>query len=136
MRRDIPSTAKTVKAFGKIKDILIVDDQELMRLITKNLLRGIGAFRVDEASDGKEALEKLKRKSYDLIISDWDMEVMEGLEFLQTVRKDPVLKDVPLIMMTAEGRPERIRQAIESGASGYMLKPLSRALLIQKINAL
>jgi len=136
MRRDIPSTAKTVKAFGKIKDILIVDDQELMRLITKNLLRGIGAFRVDEASDGKEALEKLKRKSYDLIISDWDMEVMEGLEFLQTVRKDPVLKDVPLIMMTAEGRPERISQAIESGASGYMLKPLSRALLIQKINAL
>lgn len=136
MRRDIPSTAKTVKAFGKIKDILIVDDQELMRLITKNLLRGIGAFRVDEASDEKDALEKLKRKSYDLIISDWDMEVMEGLELLQTVRKDPVLKDVPLIMMTAEGRPERISQAIESGASGYMLKPLSRALLIQKINAL
>ena len=136
MRRDIPSTAKTVKAFGKIKDILIVDDQELMRLITKNLLRGIGAFRVDEASDGKDALEKLKRKSYDLIISDWDMEVMEGLELLQTVRKDPVLKDVPLIMMTAEGRPERISQAFESGASGYMLKPLSRALLIQKINAL
>ena len=136
MRQDIASTTKMVGAIGEIKDILIVDDQELMRLITKNLLRGIGDFRVDEASDGKDALEKLRTKSYDLIISDWDMEVMEGIELLRSVRKDPVLKDVPLIMMTAEGSPERIRQAIDSGASGYMLKPLSRALLIQKINAL
>jgi two-component system chemotaxis response regulator CheY len=90
---------------------------------------------VDEASDGKAALEKLQRKPYGLVISDWNMEPMTGYELLRHVRADDRLKAMPFIMVTAESKTENVIAAKKAGASNYIVKPFNAQTLKNKIEA-
>ncbi|HVY90619.1 MAG TPA: response regulator, partial [Hyphomonadaceae bacterium] len=88
--------------------VLVVDDYQTMIRIIRNLLTQLGFRNIDEAKDGRQALEKLKGAKYGLVISDWNMEPMTGFELLQQVRADAGLKALPFIMVTAESKTENV----------------------------
>lgn len=115
--------------------VLVVDDYKTMIRIIKNLLKQIGFNDVDDASDGAEALEKLKQKQYGLVISDWNMEPMTGYELLKHVRADENLKSLPFIMVTAEAKSENVVAAKEAGVSNYIVKPFNAQTLKGKIES-
>ncbi len=114
--------------------ILIVDDYKTMLRIIRNLLKQLGFNNVDEAADGATALQKLRQKDYLLIISDWNMEPMTGLQLLKEVRTDNKLKAMPFIMITAESKTENVVAAKEAGVSNYIVKPFNAATLKQKLS--
>jgi two-component system, chemotaxis family, chemotaxis protein CheY len=114
-------------------NILIVDDYKTMLRIIRNLLKQIDLENVDEAGDGTEALAKLQAGNYDLVISDWNMEPMTGLELLQHVRSDAKLKALPFIMVTAESKTENVIAAKQAGVSNYIVKPFNAETLKGKI---
>ncbi len=114
--------------------ILIVDDYKTMLKIIRSLLKQLGFSNVEEAMDGSAALQKIRSKNYGLVISDWNMEPMSGLELLKEVRLDAKLKDVPFIMITAESKTENAIDAKEAGVNGYIVKPFTAATLKSKIN--
>ncbi len=116
--------------------VLVVDDYNTMRRIIRNLLSQIGYHDVDEAEDGSSALAKLRRGSYGLVISDWNMEPMTGYELLKEVRADEKLKHLPFIMVTAESKTENVVAAKKAGVNNYIVKPFNAATLEQKINAI
>lgn len=113
--------------------ILVVDDYKTMIRIIRNLLKQLGFEDVDEASDGTEALSKLKDRTYGLVISDWNMEPMTGYELLQRVRADDALSSVPFIMVTAEAKSENVIAAKKAGVSNYIVKPFNAQTLKGKI---
>ena len=113
---------------------LVVDDFSTMRRIVRNLLKELGYSSVEEAEDGGAALAKLKRDTFDFVISDWNMPGMDGLQLLQAVRADPSLSALPVLMVTAEAKKENIIAAAQSGASGYIVKPFTAATLDEKIS--
>jgi two-component system chemotaxis response regulator CheY len=115
--------------------VLVVDDYKTMIRIIKNLLRQIGFENVDEASDGTEALSKLREKKYGLVISDWNMEPMTGFELLKQVRADPNLGDIPFIMVTAEAKSENVVAAKKAGVNNYIVKPFNAQTLKGKIES-
>jgi two-component system, chemotaxis family, chemotaxis protein CheY len=117
---------------GKIK-FLVVDDFSTMRRIVRNLLKELGFTNVDEAEDGAVALQKLKGGGFDFIVTDWNMPNMDGLTLLQSVRADPALKGLPVLMVTAEAKKENIIAAAQAGASGYVVKPFTAATLNEKL---
>ncbi|HET6306651.1 MAG TPA: chemotaxis response regulator CheY [Rhodopila sp.] len=114
-------------------NVLIVDDYKTMLRIIRNLLKQIEFENVEEASDGAEALAKLQAGNFDLIISDWNMEPMTGLQLLQHVRADPKLKHIPFIMVTAESKTENVIAAKQAGVSNYIVKPFNAETLRAKI---
>ena len=114
-------------------NVLIVDDYKTMLRIIRNLLKQIDFENVEEASDGIEALAKLQAGNFDLIISDWNMEPMTGLQLLQHVRADPKLKSTPFIMVTAESKTENVIVAKQAGVSNYIVKPFNAETLRAKI---
>jgi two-component system chemotaxis response regulator CheY len=115
-------------------NVLVVDDYNTMRRILRNLLEQLGFKNVDEADSGSVALEKLRTgKSYGLVISDWNMEPMTGLQLLKEVRADMKLKGTPFIMVTAESKTENVVAAKEAGVNNYIVKPFNAATLKQKI---
>ncbi len=113
--------------------ILIVDDYKTMLRIIRNLLKQLGFNNVDEAVDGSSALQKLRDKDCGLVISDWNMEPMSGLQLLKEVRKDVKLKELPFIMITAESKSENVIAAKEAGVSNYIVKPFNAATLKGKL---
>lgn len=113
--------------------ILIVDDYKTMLRIIRNLLKQLNFNNVDEAMDGSEALRKLREKKFGLIISDWNMEPMTGLQLLREVRSDIKLKTLPFIMVTAESKTENVVAAKEAGVSNYIVKPFNAETLKQKL---
>jgi two-component system chemotaxis response regulator CheY len=113
---------------------LVVDDFSTMRRIVRNLLKELGFTNVDEAEDGVVALQKLRSGNFDFVVSDWNMPNMTGIELLRTVRQDPALKHLPLLMVTAEAKKENIVEAAQAGASGYIVKPFTAATLDEKLN--
>jgi two-component system chemotaxis response regulator CheY len=113
--------------------ILVVDDYPTMRRIVRNLLDQIGFKDVEEAGNGAEALEKIKVSRYDMVISDWNMEPMTGLELLKHVRADAALAKTPFIMVTAESKTENVVAAKQAGASQYIVKPFTAETLKAKI---
>lgn len=115
--------------------ILIVDDYKTMLRIIRNLLKQIGFQNVDEATDGEAALEKLRQKQYGLVISDWNMEPMTGLDLLRKLRADESLRPVPFIMVTAESKTENVVAAKEAGVNNYIVKPFNAATLKSKLVA-
>jgi two-component system chemotaxis response regulator CheY len=117
----------------KAMNVLIVDDYKTMLRIIRNLLKQIEFHNVDEASDGAEALGKLRNGGYGLVISDWNMAPMTGLELLQEVRADPKLKATPFIMITAESKAENVVAAKQAGVSNYIVKPFNAETLREKI---
>jgi len=116
-------------------NVLIVDDYKTMLRIVGNLLKQLGFSNIDEATDGASALEKLRQKPYGLVISDWNMEPMTGLQLLKEVRSDIKLKTVPFIMVTAESKTENVVAAKQAGVNNYIVKPFNAATLKQKISS-
>lgn len=114
--------------------ILVVDDFPTMRRIIKNLLKDLGYENVDEAEDGVMGLEKLRNNNFDLVVSDWNMPNMDGLVMLKAIRADPELSKLPVLMVTAEAKKENIIAAAQAGASGYVVKPFTAAVLEEKLN--
>lgn len=115
--------------------ILVVDDYQTMVRIVRNLLKQIGYENVDDASNGEEALKKIREKQYGLIISDWNMEPMTGFQLLQAVREDASIADTPFIMVTAESKTDNVVAARRAGVSHYIVKPFNAATLKAKIDA-
>lgn len=115
--------------------ILIVDDYKTMLRIVRNLLKQLGFENVEEASDGSEALGKLREKKYDLVISDWNMEPMTGIQLLREVRGDDGLKTTPFIMITAESKKENVVAAAQAGVNNYIVKPFNAATLKTKLTS-
>lgn len=114
--------------------VLIVDDFSTMRRIMRNLVKEMGFSSIDEAPDGSAALSKLRNGSFDLVISDVNMPVMNGFELLREIRRDPTLAAIPFLLVTAEAKKEDIVGAAQAGASGYIVKPFTRATLEEKLN--
>jgi two-component system chemotaxis response regulator CheY len=115
--------------------ILVVDDYQTMVRIIRNLLNQIGFDNVDTASNGEEALAKIKDKNYGLIISDWNMEPMTGYQLLQKVREDKERAEIPFIMVTAESKTDNVIAARKAGVSHYIVKPFNAGTLKSKIDA-
>ncbi len=116
-------------------NVLIVDDYKTMLRIVGNLLKQLGFSNIDEATDGATALEKMRQKNYGLVISDWNMEPMTGLQLLKEVRSDIKLKNVPFIMVTAESKTENVVAAKQAGVNNYIVKPFNAATLKMKISS-
>lgn len=117
----------------KAMSVLIVDDYKTMLRIIRNLLKQIDFHNVDEAGDGAEALARLRNGGYGLVISDWNMAPMTGLQLLQEVRADAKLKATPFIMITAESKTENVVAAKQAGVSNYIVKPFNAETLREKI---
>jgi two-component system chemotaxis response regulator CheY len=114
--------------------VMIVDDFATMRRILRNILKQIGFKNIIEADDGKNALKKLKKEKVDLIMCDWNMPEMPGIELLKNVRSDDELKDIPFVMVTAEAQKDNIIEAVKSGVSNYVVKPFSAETIAEKLN--
>ncbi len=112
---------------------LVVDDFATMRRIVRNLLKESGYGNVEEAEDGAMALQMLKQGKYDFVISDINMPNMNGFEMLRQIRAQPSLKELPVLMVTAEAKKEDIINAAQIGASGYIVKPFTKATLEEKL---
>jgi two-component system chemotaxis response regulator CheY len=115
-------------------NILIVDDFATMRRILKNILRQIGFTNIMEADNGKVALTELKKEPFDLILCDWNMPEMSGLELLQSLKSDDSLKDIPFVMVTAEAKKENIIEAVKAGVNSYIVKPFTVETISEKLN--
>jgi len=113
--------------------VLIVDDFATMRRIVKNILRQLGFTNISEADDGKTALRALKKEKFDLILSDWNMPEMPGIELLKAVRADDELKDIPFLMVTAEAEKGNIVEAVKLGVSNYIVKPFTAETMSEKL---
>jgi two-component system chemotaxis response regulator CheY len=116
-------------------NVLIVDDYKTMLRIVRNLLKQLGFNNVEEATDGAMALQMLRAGNFGLIISDWNMEPMTGLQLLREVRADARLKPLPFIMITAESKTENVIAAKEAGVSNYIVKPFNAETLKTKISS-
>ncbi len=116
-------------------NVLVVDDFQSMRRIIKNLLEQIGFTQIFEAEDGKSALAELSKREFGLIISDWNMAPMTGLELLRNIRGQDKLKSLPFIMITAESKTDNVVAAKEAGVDNYIVKPFNAATLKSKIEA-
>lgn len=119
----------------KNMNVLIVDDYKTMLRIIKNLLKQLGFNNVDEATDGSMALDMFQSKDYGLVISDWNMEPMSGLDLLRHVRGGAANADVPFIMVTAESKTDNVIVAKKAGVSNYIVKPFNAETLKTKIEA-
>jgi two-component system chemotaxis response regulator CheY len=114
--------------------ILVVDDMPTMRRIVKNIFKELGFSHVEEAEDGKAALDKLKAGKFDLVVSDWNMPVMPGIELLRNIRADAALKHIPVLMVTAEAKQENLVEAIKAGVSNYIVKPFTAETIKEKLD--
>ncbi len=119
--------------FDQNMRILVVDDFSTMRRIVKNVLKQIGYSNIDEAEDGADALNKLRSRRYDFVVSDWNMPNLDGLEMLKQIRSDEQLKGLPVLMVTAEAEKEKVVTAIRAGVNNYIVKPFTAETLKQKM---
>jgi two-component system chemotaxis response regulator CheY len=113
---------------------LVVDDFSTMRRIIKNLLHDLGYANVTEADDGNTALPILQQGAIDFLITDWNMPGMPGLDLLKAVRADAKLKQMPVLMLTAEAKREQIVEAAQAGVNGYVIKPFTAVTLKEKLD--
>lgn len=116
--------------------VLIVDDFATMRRIVRNVLKQIGFTNMAEAENGKAALKVLKKENIDLILCDWNMPEMPGIELLKAIRSDDELKNIPFVMVTAEAQKDNIIEAVKAGVSSYIVKPFTAETVTEKLNAI
>ncbi len=122
--------------FSKMR-FLIVDDFGTMRRIIRNILKHLGYQNTIEAENGEQALKIIELdREIDFIISDWNMPVMTGLEFLKQIKSDEIFKSIPFLMVTAEAQQENIIAAVQSGVDNYIVKPFTPETLDRKIDLL
>lgn len=113
--------------------VLIVDDQTSMRQLMRFSLQQIGIRNVDEAKSGAHALEWLTTTRYDLVISDWNMEQVDGLQLLKLIRRNPLTQKTPFIMSTGNKDREKVKEAVQAGVNNYIVKPFNVESLKKKI---
>lgn len=113
--------------------ILVVDDFSTMRRIIRNILKQLGYGNIEEAEDGDVAFEKLKEGDYDFVVTDWNMPNMTGLDLLKAIRSNEKLKDMKVLLVTAEAEKENVVQAAQAGVNDYVVKPFTADILEQKI---
>ena len=121
---------------NKSPSVLVVEDAIFVRNFVIIALRTMGITHVTEADNGKSALEELQKQPMDLILSDWHMPEMEGIELLKAVRADEKLRHIPFLMLTSDVSEENVRDAVNSGVSDFLAKPFRHAPLIKKIKRL
>lgn len=114
--------------------ILVVDDFSTMRRIVKNLLKQLGFVNIEEAEDGAQAYTKLKNGGFGFIVSDWNMPNLDGLGLVKKVRSDDELKDLPILMVTAEAEKDKVVTAIQAGVNNYIVKPFTGDILKEKMD--
>ena len=114
--------------------ILVVDDFSTMRRIVKNILKQLGYENIEEAEDGAQGFSKLKGGGFHFVVSDWNMPNMDGLEMLTKIRSDPELKDLPVLMVTAEAEKDKVITAIKAGVNNYVVKPFTAEILKEKMD--
>ena len=114
--------------------ILVVDDFSTMRRIVKSIVKQLGFNNIDEAEDGKQALDMLKAGNYGFVVSDWNMPNMNGVELLRAIRSTPELKDIPVLMVTAETEKQIVVEAIQAGVNNYIVKPFTPQIFEEKMN--
>ena len=120
--------------FDPEMEVLVVDDASAMRHIVRNLLRELGIKNIREAENGQIALDKLRVKRADFVVSDWNMPVMTGIDLLRAIRADQALKSTPVLMVTAEGNQKNIVEAMQAGVNNYIVKPFNAQTLHEKLN--
>jgi two-component system, chemotaxis family, chemotaxis protein CheY len=118
------------------KKVLVVDDSNVMRQIIKKTLKELGFADITDAEDGAAGFKKLGEGAFDLVVSDWNMPKMTGIEFLKAVRADAGLKATNFLMVTSEADKEKIMEAVEAGVSQYIVKPFNANQLEEKIQAI
>jgi CheY-like chemotaxis protein len=118
---------------GPETHVLVVDDFEAMCKVTVNQLRQMGVERVVTARNGAEALRKLQGARYDIVLSDWNMPVMSGIELLQAMRADPQLSTLPFVLITAEAERQKVTEAIASGVTSMLIKPYAPQQLMDRV---
>jgi two-component system chemotaxis response regulator CheY len=133
--KDNAKHRSAIMTVSKEMEILVVDDYATMRRIMKNLLVQLGFKNISEATDGGDALSKLRVKAAGLVISDWNMEPMTGLQLLKEVRADGKLKELPFIMVTAESKTDNVIAAKQAGVSNYIVKPFNAETLKTKMQS-
>lgn len=116
--------------------VLIVDDFASMRKILRNVLKQIGFTNMVESDNGKAALKVLKKDNIDLILCDWNMPEMPGIDLLKTLKSDDELKDIPFVMVTAEAQKGNILEAVKAGVNNYIVKPFTAETLGKKLNTI
>ena len=116
--------------------VLIVDDCKTMLKIVKSLLTQIGFTNIDEASNGAMAIGKLQEKQYQLVVSDWNMEPMTGLDLVKNIRANEATKNIKFLMVTAESKTENVIAAKNAGADNYIVKPFNVETLKAKLTAI
>ncbi len=114
--------------------IMVVDDFSTMRRIVKNVLKQLGFENIEEAEDGAQAFAKLKTGGFGFMVSDWNMPNMDGLDLLKAVRKDPDLKSLPILMVTAEAEKHKVVTAIQAGVNNYVVKPFTVEVFKEKMD--
>jgi len=119
----------------KSMNVLVGDDYKTMVRIVRNLVSELGFTNIDDAADGPTALNMIRTKEYGLILSDWNMQPMTGLELLKAVRSDDRTKRWPFVMVTAEAKAENVMAARQAGVNGYVIKPFNLPVLRQKLSA-
>ena len=115
--------------------VLVVDDFKTTIKIVYTLLKQLGFTQMDDAASGDEALQKLRSGKFGLVISDWNMQPMTGIDLVKAMRADPALKGTPVIMITAEAKPENVSTAKSAGANGYIVKPFNAGSLKEKLTS-
>ncbi len=112
---------------------LVVDDSQTMRRIVNNALKSIGYDEIIEAEDGKDAMAKLYIENVNFVITDWNMPVMNGLEFTKAVRADEQFGNMPILMVTTRGMKEDVMEALQARVNNYVVKPFTPQVLKEKI---
>ncbi len=116
--------------------VLVVDDFATMRKIVRNILKQIGFEDISEAEDGSAALQVLKNEEVGLVVTDWNMPNMTGLDLLREIRQSPRTAKLPVLMVTAEGLKENVLEAIKAGVNNYVVKPFTAEVLQEKIETI
>ncbi|MFZ2089495.1 MAG: response regulator [Desulfobaccales bacterium] len=116
--------------------VLVVDDFATMRKIVRNILKQIGFDDITEAEDGTGALRTIKNETIGLVVTDWNMPNMSGLELLKKIRQNPETAQIPVLMVTAEGLKENIMDAVKAGVNNYVVKPFTAEVLQEKIETI
>ena len=122
-------------AADKSMNVLVVDDYKSMVRIVRGMLNQLGFVNVDDAPDGAAAMALLKEKNYGLVLSDWNMQPVTGLELLKQVRAEEKTRATPFVMVTAEAKVENVIAARQAGVNNYVIKPFTLAVLKQKLTS-
>jgi two-component system chemotaxis response regulator CheY len=122
-------------AADKSMNVLVVDDYKSMVRIVRGMLNQLGFVNVDDAPDGAAAMALLKEKTYGLVLSDWNMQPVTGLDLLKQVRAEEKTKATPFVMVTAEAKVENVIAARQAGVNNYVIKPFTLAVLKQKLTS-